>query len=138
MLVVLVAIIVLMAVVARLGHAPSSSREGVPSHVLEIRPDAALGRITSHLLQAPKNFTLVYKDATIATFTRRKGPNTDIAIVLLILGIVPGLLYIGLYRGTQMTNVMAEPAEDGCVVYLSGDDKKARHDIARWIKRELR
>lgn len=95
-------------------------------------PVQSLKVVLQHMVQ--NGYTVAYRDDTMATFTRSKKPDLDIAVLLLILGIVPGLLYLGLHKGTATTTVM--PVEDDGVtrLVLSGDDHNAQWDLTRWAK----
>lgn len=84
-----------------------------------------------------RGFAIAYRDEGTATFTRPKKPSTDIGCLLLLLGIVPGLLYFGLFRGTQTTTLAAVPSEICTQLLVSGDDYRGRRELADWIRRTL-
>lgn len=121
----LLILIVGAMVLARRRRKPDTNHlyvSGTPAKILKV--------VIQRMVQ--NGFNVAYRDDTMATFTRPKKPDLDIAVLLLILGIVPGLLYLGLYKGTATTTVM--PVDDNGVtrLVLSGDDYNAQWDIARW------
>jgi len=93
--------------------------------------DATAGFMTS------RGFAISHQGETSATFTRPKKPSMETGILLLLLGIIPGLLYFGLFRGTQTTTVLAMAGPAGTTLTLSGDDTKARGDLTRWARESL-
>ncbi len=84
-----------------------------------------------------QGYTLSRKGAASATFTRPKKPNNDIGCLLLLLGIVPELLYFGLFRGTQTTTAVATTGPLGTNLILSEDDARAQRDMSRWAPETL-
>ncbi len=67
----------------------------------------------------------------------RPKPNTDIGILLLLLGLIPGLLYFGLFRRTLTSTVLASPIKDGTHLIFSGDDAKAQRELFDWACENL-
>jgi hypothetical protein len=95
-------------------------------------PSEAVEAVVSYMVQ--QGFAISHRDATSATFTRRKPANTDIGCLLLLLGIVPGLLYFGLFKGTWTTTVFATTGPAGTQLMISGDDRKARTNLHWWAR----
>ena len=81
-----------------------------------------------------KGFAVSHRDDTSATFTRAMRANMDIGCLLLLLGIVPGLLYFGLFKGTGTTTVLATTGPAGTQLMISGDDRKARTNLHWWVR----
>ena len=100
---------------------------GTPTGAVE----ATAGFMTS------RGFAISHKGETSATFTRPKKPSMETGILLLLLGIIPGLLYFGLFRGTQTTTVLATSGPAGTMLTLSGDDAKGRRDLEGWARDSL-
>ena len=116
----------ILACVAALALASRSRREGSGEIAARESPEAATDRAVSYMVSL--GFVLSQKTDTSATFSRRKRPNTDVGILLLLLGIVPGALYFLLAGGERRTTVLAVPAEGGrgARLTVSGDDPEAR------------
>jgi hypothetical protein len=104
-------IALILACVGALALASRSRREGSGEIAASESPDAATERAVSYMVSL--GFVLSQKTDTSATFSRRKRPNTDVGILLLLLGIVPGALYFLLAGGERRTTVEAVPAEVG-------------------------
>jgi len=98
-------------------------------------PSEAVDAVVSYMVL--QGFAISHRDDTSATFTRTKGPNTDIGCLLLLLGIVPGLLYFGLYKGTWTTTVLATTGPAGTQLMISGDDRRAQTSLHRWVRSEM-
>jgi hypothetical protein len=84
-----------------------------------------------------QGFAISHRNDTSATFTRRKPANTDIGCLLLLLGIVPGLLYFGLFKGTWTTTVFATTGPAETQLMISGDDRRAQTSLHRWVRAEM-
>jgi hypothetical protein len=98
-------------------------------------PSQAVDAVVSYMVL--QGFAISHRDDTSATFTRTKGPNTDIGCLLLLLGIVPGLLYFGLFKGTWTTTVLATTGAAGTQLMISGDDRRAQTSLRRWARAEI-
>jgi len=98
-------------------------------------PSEAVDAVVSYMVL--RGFAISHRDDTSATFTRAKGPNTDIGCLLLLLGIVPGLLYFGLFKGTWTTTVLATTGPAGTQLMISGDDREAQTSLHRWVRTEM-
>jgi hypothetical protein len=121
------AILVWVAVYMRTG-----SRARQTSLLVPHPPKEAVERAVVDMVQG--GFTVAHKGETSATFTRPKKPKTDTGCLLLLLGIIPGLLYFGLFRGTYSTSVVAWDDEHGSRLELSGDDERAYGRLADWAR----
>jgi hypothetical protein len=97
-----------------------------------VSPEEAIDVVTTHMVR--NGFAIAYRGDTSVTFTRPKRANADIGCLLLLLGIIPGLLYFGLFKGTQTTTVIATHNQGRTELALSGDDRDARRDLAVWIR----
>ncbi|MBW3591453.1 MAG: hypothetical protein KY393_06370 [Actinobacteria bacterium] len=95
-------------------------------------PRESIRRITARMVR--DGYAIAYRDEGTATFTRSKKPDLDLTVLLLILGIIPGLLYIGLHKGVSTTTVTAIEDDGGSEIILSGDDHRALDGLARWIR----
>jgi hypothetical protein len=125
--VVLVIIVVVVVVFA------SRSRQQAPTAAgVDLPPSEAIEAATSYMVM--RGYTVSYKGETSATFSRPKKPSNDIGCLLLLLGIIPGLLYYGLFRRTLNTSVVAVSGPAGTQLTFSGDDAAARYDLMDWAK----
>lgn len=122
-LLLIVGVVMVLAYRQRQNAPPSSLYVSLP-------PKRSMEFITSEMLR--EGLSIAYRDETAVTFTRAKKPNADLAILLLVLGIIPGLLYLGLFRGTATTTITAVRFGDGTQLALSGDDRNAQNHVA-WI-----
>ncbi len=107
-------------------------RQGV---LVSYSPSECIEMATAHMARA--GYSIAYVGQRSATYTRPKKPNTDIGILLLLLGIIPGLLYFGLFRGTLTSTVFASPIKDGTHLIFSGDDDKAQRELFDWACENL-
>jgi hypothetical protein len=98
-------------------------------------PKECLEAITAHMTHA--GYAVSYLGESAATFTRPKRANTDVGCLLLLLGLVPGLLYFGLFRGTQTVSVTAFGGEAGATLNVSGDDLAGVRELRGWMEANL-
>jgi hypothetical protein len=122
----ILALVILIAYWIRLGSA------GTGAIAVDDSPSQAVDAVVSYMVQ--QGFALSHRDDTSATFTRAMRANTDIGCLLLLLGIVPGLLYFGLFKGTGTTTVLATTGPAGTQLMISGDDRKARTNLHWWVR----
>ena len=122
----ILALVILIAYWIRRGSA------GAGAIAVDDSPSEAVDAVVSYMVQ--QGFALSHRDDTSATFTRAKRANTDIGCLLLLLGIVPGLLYFGLFKGTGTTTVLATTGPAGTQLMISGDDRKARTNLHWWVR----
>ena len=110
----------------------SLSFSGPGTLIVPYSPEDAVDYATAYM--ARKGFAIAHTSKATATFMRPKKPKLDTGILLLLLGIIPGLLYFGLFRGTRTTSMTALGGAEGTEVVLSGDDYGGRQTLARWAK----
>ena len=130
-MVVLVVGLVVFAVVNRSRHANSNTG----ALAVDASPQDAINGATTYMVS--RGFALSHKSDNSATFTRPKKPNNDIGCLLLLLGIIPGLLYFGLFKGTATTTVLATNGPAGTQLVISGDDANAGYTLRDWAKDTL-
>jgi len=126
-------IIVIVLIVAVLVSRPRSKDTGAIA--VETSPAEAVNEAVSYMVT--QGFVLSHKSETSATFSRPQTPRADIGCLLLLLGIIPGLLYFGLFRGTRHTSVIATSGPAGTQLVISGDDPTARVSLHRWAREAL-
>jgi hypothetical protein len=98
-------------------------------------PGECIDRIA--VFMAGCGFAIVHRSENSITFTRPKRPDTDLGCFLLLLGLIPGLLYFGLYKGTQTVGVYASSTGGKTALTLTGDDRNARYDLRGWASKNL-
>ena len=112
-----------------------SGRVDTRAIAVDALPSEALDEVVSYMVL--RGFAISHRNDTSATFTRTKGPNTDIGCLLLLLGIVPSLLYFGLYKGIWTTTVLATTGPAATQLVISGDDREAQTSLHRWARAEM-
>jgi hypothetical protein len=66
-------------------------------------------------------------------FSFHEGPNVFVGIVLLLLGILPGILYFLLAGGDRRTTLLVNEEGEGCRVYVSGDGRAPLDELRNWV-----
>lgn len=110
----------------------TGSRTHQDSLFVSISPQESIERISAEMVQG--GYAVAHRGEMTATFTRPKKPKTDTGCLLLLLGIIPGLLYFGLFKGTYTTSVVAVRESSGTRLVISGDDYHARQRLSRWVQ----
>ncbi len=67
------------------------------------------------------------------TFARTEGPSIIVGLILLILGIVPGLIYFLIPRSPKHTTLIAEEVPGGSKLTLGGDDFHGQRTLREWM-----
>jgi hypothetical protein len=127
-------VVVVLVVVVGVALSRRSKQEAGPVAV-DASPQEAVDAATSYMVG--RGFALSHKSENSATFTRPKKPNNDIGCLLLLIGIIPGLLYFGLFKGTATTTVLATNGPAGTQLMISGDDANAGYTLRDWAKDTL-
>ena len=102
---------------------------------LDQSPQEIIDIVTGYLAQ--EGFAVRYRSENTATFTRPKKADTGLGCFLLLLGLIPGLLYFGLFRGTHTTTVTALHRGNGTQIILSGDDTATQRKLIKWLGEHL-
>ena len=121
----ILALVILIAYWIRVGRVDTAI-------AVDASPSEAVDAAVSYMVQ--RGFAISHRDDTSATFTRAMEPHMGIGCLLLLLGIVPGLLYLGLFKGTGATTVLATTGPAGTQLMISGDDQEAETDLRRWAR----
>lgn len=133
------AVVVLIAYLTAAGGLPWKSGPKTTPRAsgiaVGLHPGAAVDRVTARM--AEHGFVVLHKGKDSATFSRPKRANTGVGCLLLLLGLVPGLLYFGLFRGTRTVSVVAVREGSGARLVTSGDDAAARRDLERWASKNM-
>ena len=104
--------------------------------LLSSSPKECIRRATAHM--AEQGYSVAHAGDTTATYTRPKKPDTATGIFLLLFGLIPGLLYFGLFRGTATSTLVAVPDDDDETrLIFSGDDVTAQRELFRWAHENL-
>ncbi len=108
-------------------------REQPRTDFVVVRPPAeCIEGATAYM--ARMGYAVAHVGGKTATFVRPKKPDTGVGVVLLLLGLIPGLLYFGLFGGTYTTTLVAVPEGRGARLLLSGDDPDGRKDLYGWAR----
>ena len=102
---------------------------------LDQSPQESIDAVTGYLTQ--KGYAIAFKGDTIATFTKPKKADTGLGCFLLLLGLIPGLLYFGLFKGTNTTTVAAMRDRDRTHLTITSDDVSTQRDLIRWLREHL-
>ncbi len=131
------AIAVLAGVIMLVSRSNQAYYRSDPSQgvLVSYSPSECIEMATAHMARA--GYSIAHVGQSSATYTRPKKPNTDIGILLLLLGIIPGLLYFGLFRGTLTSTVLASPIKNGTHLIFSRDDVKAQRELFDWACENL-
>jgi len=86
----LLAVVIVIAIWSRL------RRGDTGAIAVDASSSEAVDAAVSYMVQ--QGFAISHRDDTSATFTRTTRPDTGLGCLLLLLGIVPGLLYLGCLR----------------------------------------
>jgi hypothetical protein len=113
-----------------------TSRPGQGPLFLNCSPIECIDAVTGFLVQ--RGFAIAYRSDTAATFTRPKKADTELGCILLLLGLIPGLLYFGLFKGTLTTTVTALRSDTRTTqLVFSGDDLRTQAELTRWTRENL-
>jgi len=129
----LIIVVGLLVVAARRsGSVTAADRSNL---FLDQSPQESLDVVTGYLVQ--EGVAVAYRGETTATFTRPKKADTGLGCFLLLLGLIPGLLYFGLFKGTYTTTVTALRQSNGTQLILSGDDTATQRKLIQWSREHL-
>jgi hypothetical protein len=81
------------------------------THTVSLPPGEALESVVSCFVGGGV-YAVESRAESSVTFVREKSPDFVIGCALLLLGLIPGLIYLGLAGGTVRLTVIAEPLED--------------------------
>lgn len=126
--------LILVVVVAVALVVRSRSNDDTSAIALSSPPIDTIDTATSFMVS--QGYTLTFKGATSATFARPQRPSDTPGCLFLLLGIIPGLLYYGLFKGTLRTTPIATSGPVGTQLAISGDDAQARNSLYRWAQQE--
>ena len=82
---------------------------------------------------AANGYAISYRGENSITFSKQQSANVGVGCLLLLLGLIPGILYFGLFRGTSTTTLTATPTAEGTRLDASGD-QSGRINLNRWMK----
>lgn len=86
---------------------------------------------------AARGHTVNSSSDAMVSFTRTQRADQATGCFLLLLGIIPGLLYFGMFRRTMTTTISVIGREGETLIVLSGDDIRGRKALVRWIEGTL-
>jgi hypothetical protein len=99
--------------------------------VTDMTPTQVLEQAATHM--ASRGFAIESRIGKAINFAFREGPNAFLGLVLLLLGILPGILYFLLAGGDRRTTLLANEEGEGCRVYVSGDSGAPLDELRTWV-----
>jgi hypothetical protein len=81
------------------------------THTVSLPPHEALESVMSCFVGGGVYAVESCAESSV-TFVREKSPDFALGCLLLLLGLIPGLIYLGLAGGTVRLTVIAEPLKD--------------------------
>jgi hypothetical protein len=99
--------------------------------ITDMTPAQVLEQAATHM--AGRGFDIESRLANAVNFSFREEPNLILGLVLLLLGIVPGLLYFLLAGGDRRATLLVDEQGDGCRVYVDGDASALRDELRTWV-----
>jgi hypothetical protein len=99
--------------------------------ITDMRPDQVLEQAATHM--ASRGFAIESRLGNTINFAFHEGPNVFVGLVLLLLGILPGILYFLLAGGDRRTTLLANEEGEGCRAYVSGDRGAPLYELRNWV-----
>ena len=99
--------------------------------VTDMTPVQVLEQAATHM--ASRGFAIESRLGNTMNFAFHEGPNVFAGLVLLILGIVPGILYFLLAGGDRRTTLLVNEEGEGCRIYVSGDRGAPLDELRNWV-----
>ena len=99
--------------------------------ITDMTPAQVLEQAATHM--AGRGFAIESRLANAVNFSYRQEPNLILGLVLLLLGILPGLLYFLLAGGDRRATLLVNEEGNGCRVYVDGDASALRDELRTWV-----
>jgi len=99
--------------------------------ITDMTPAQVLEQAATYM--AGRGFAIESRLANAVNFSYREEPNLILGLVLLLLGILPGLLYFLLAGGDRRATLLVNEEGDGCRVYVDGDASAPRDELRTWV-----
>jgi hypothetical protein len=100
--------------------------------ITDMTPAQVLEQAATHM--ASRGFAIESRLANAVNFSYRQEPNVILGLVLLLLGILPGILYFLLAGGHRRITLLVNEEGDGCRVYVDGDAGAPRDELRIWVR----
>src|SRR5215212_4575539 len=101
--------------------------------VTDMTPAQVLEQAATHM--ASRGFAIESRLGNTMNFSFREEPNVFLGLVLLLLGILPGILYFLLAGRDRRTTLLVNEEGEGCRVYVSGDSGAPLDAFRAWVVR---
>jgi hypothetical protein len=99
--------------------------------ITDMTPAQVLEQAATHM--ASRGFAIESRLGNTMNFSFHEGPNVFVGLVLLLLGILPGILYFLLAGGDRRTTLLVNEEGEGCRVYVSGDGGAPLDELRTWV-----
>jgi len=99
--------------------------------VTDMTPAQVLEQAATHM--ASRGFAIESRLGNTMNFSFREEPNVFLGLVLLLLGILPGILYFLLAGRDRRTTLLVNEEGEGCRVYVSGDSGAPLDELRAWV-----
>ncbi len=109
-------------------HRAKEAREAL----VGLLPKDALEKAADYLTS--NGATVTNRTENSISFTHHKEPDAAVFIVLLLLGILPGILYALLTKRNVNFMVTARPAQGGCRLHFGGEFGTDYKEYLRWLR----
>ena len=99
--------------------------------ITDMTPVQVIEQAATHM--ASRGFAIESRIGNAINFAFHEGPNAFVGLVLLLLGILPGILYFLLAGGDRRTTLLANEEGEGSRVYVSGDGGAPLDELRNWV-----
>lgn len=124
-------IVLLAPVVRRVTRVNPVQRPDPDAGTFDAAPDEILSGLVAHMTS--RRYSLDGGFGSTVTFSHRIGPNLVIGILLLLLGIIPGVLYFLLAGSTMHCGATANRTDKGTRVTVNGPDIEGMREMTRYL-----
>ena len=118
-------------IVQRVSRTNPARRPDPDAGTFDTTPDEILSGLLAHMTS--RRYTLDGGFGNTVTFSYRTGPNLLVGIVLLLLGLIPGVLYFLLAGSTTHCGATAFKTDEGTRITVNGPDTEGMQEIIRYL-----
>jgi hypothetical protein len=99
--------------------------------VTDMTPAQVLEQAATHM--ASRGFAIELRLGNTMNFSFHEGPNAGVGLILLLLGILPGIIYFLVAGGDRRTTLLVNEEGEGSRVYVSGDAGAPLDELRNWV-----
>jgi hypothetical protein len=99
--------------------------------VTDMKPDQLLEQAATYM--ASRGFAIESRLANSINFSFHEGPEVFLGCFLLLLGLVPGILYLALAGGDRRVTLLVNEDGEGTRVFVSGDIGAPLNELREWV-----